>query len=81
MQTPSVNSSGIGVDRGLVSILRPEQTVCTWYVRALDAGQVLSTAISIPYMEKGTCSGHASSAQATHLGNEVLAFQSYMVGI
>ncbi|XP_008640702.1 PREDICTED: transmembrane 7 superfamily member 3 [Corvus brachyrhynchos] len=56
-KTPLVNSSGTGVDKGLVSILRPEQTVCTWYLRALDAGQVLSTAISIPYMEKDPIPG------------------------
>lgn len=48
-----MNSSGTGEDKGLVSILRPQQSVCTWYLRALDASQVLSTAISIPYMEKG----------------------------
>ncbi|KAM7056952.1 transmembrane 7 superfamily member 3 isoform 2-T2 [Acridotheres tristis] len=56
-KTPSENSSGVGVDKGLVSILRPEQTVCTWYLRALRAGQVLSTAISIPYMEKDPIPG------------------------
>ncbi|NWU28267.1 TM7S3 protein, partial [Dyaphorophyia castanea] len=56
-KTPLVNSSGTGVDKGLVSILRPEQTVCTWYLRALGAGQVLSTAISIPYMEKDPIPG------------------------
>ncbi|KAL9854665.1 transmembrane 7 superfamily member 3 isoform 2-T2 [Geothlypis trichas] len=56
-KTPSANSSGVGVDRGLVSVLRPEQTVCTWYLRALAAGQVLSTAISIPYMERDPIPG------------------------
>ncbi|NXP32112.1 TM7S3 protein, partial [Leiothrix lutea] len=56
-KTPSVNSSGVGVDRGLVSVLRPQQTVCTWYIRALDAAQVLSTAISIPYTEKDPIPG------------------------
>uniref|UniRef100_A0A8C5UGK4 Transmembrane 7 superfamily member 3 n=1 Tax=Malurus cyaneus samueli TaxID=2593467 RepID=A0A8C5UGK4_9PASS len=55
--TPLVNGSGIGADRGLVSILRPEQTICTWYLHSLDAGQVLSTAISIPYMEKDPIPG------------------------
>ncbi|NXS61458.1 TM7S3 protein, partial [Brachypteracias leptosomus] len=54
---PSMNSSGTGVDKGLVSILRPQQTICTWYLRSLDAGQVLSTAISIPYMEKDPIPG------------------------
>ncbi|NXG04009.1 TM7S3 protein, partial [Sakesphorus luctuosus] len=56
-KTPSENSSGTGMDRGLVSLLRPQQTVCTWYLRALDAGQVLSTAISIPYMERDPIPG------------------------
>ncbi|XP_074682566.1 transmembrane 7 superfamily member 3 isoform X5 [Strix aluco] len=55
LQNPSVNSSGTGVDKGLVSILRPQQSVCTWYLRSLVASQVLSTAISIPYMEKVFC--------------------------
>ncbi|NXY87415.1 TM7S3 protein, partial [Alcedo cyanopectus] len=53
----SMNSSGTGVDKGLVSILRPQQTVCTWYLWSLEAGQVLSTAISIPYMEKDPIPG------------------------
>ncbi|XP_030336971.1 transmembrane 7 superfamily member 3 [Strigops habroptila] len=56
-KNPSVNSSGTGVDKGLVSILRPQQTVCTWYLQSLDASQVLSTAISIPYMEKDPIPG------------------------
>ncbi|OXB56562.1 hypothetical protein ASZ78_015158, partial [Callipepla squamata] len=54
---PSTNSSGTGVDRGLISILRPQQTVCTWYLRSLDANQVLSTAISIPYTDKDPIPG------------------------
>ncbi|XP_009699840.1 PREDICTED: transmembrane 7 superfamily member 3-like, partial [Cariama cristata] len=56
-KNPSVNSSGTGVDKGLVSILRPQQSVCTWYLRSLDARQVLSTALSIPYMEKDPIPG------------------------
>ncbi|XP_061864645.1 transmembrane 7 superfamily member 3 isoform X3 [Colius striatus] len=56
-KNPSVNSSGTGVDKGLVSILRPQQTICTWYLQSLDASQVLSTAISIPYMEKDPIPG------------------------
>ncbi|NXU59022.1 TM7S3 protein, partial [Turnix velox] len=53
----SINSSGSGVDKGLVSILRPQQTVCTWYLQSLNASQVLSTAISIPYTEKDPIPG------------------------
>ncbi|NXC30244.1 TM7S3 protein, partial [Campylorhamphus procurvoides] len=56
-KAPSVNSSGSGVDRGLVSLLRPQQTVCTWYLRAGGAGQVLSTALSIPYMDRDPIPG------------------------
>ncbi|NWW76256.1 TM7S3 protein, partial [Climacteris rufus] len=56
-KTPSVNSSGVGADRGLVSPLRPQQTVCTWYLRSRAAGPVLSTAISIPYMERDPVPG------------------------
>ncbi|XP_053109160.1 transmembrane 7 superfamily member 3 [Hemicordylus capensis] len=53
----SANNSGTGVDKGLVSILRPEQTVCTWYLQAVDANQVLSTAVSLPYTEKDPIPG------------------------
>ncbi|NXA36738.1 TM7S3 protein, partial [Eudromia elegans] len=56
-KNPSANASGTGVDKGLVSILRPQQSVCTWYLRSLDASHVLSTAISIPYMEKDPIPG------------------------
>ncbi|KGL80911.1 Transmembrane 7 superfamily member 3, partial [Tinamus guttatus] len=56
-KNPSVNTSGTGEDKGLVSILRPQQSVCTWYLRSLNANHVLSTAISIPYMEKDPIPG------------------------
>ncbi|NWJ04303.1 TM7S3 protein, partial [Crypturellus undulatus] len=56
-KNPSANTSGTGVDKGLISILRPQQSVCTWYLRSLDANHVLSTAISIPYMEKDPIPG------------------------
>uniref|UniRef100_A0A8C8VR59 Transmembrane 7 superfamily member 3 n=1 Tax=Pelusios castaneus TaxID=367368 RepID=A0A8C8VR59_9SAUR len=53
----SSNSSGTGVDRGLVSILRPQQSVCTWYLQSLDANQVLGTAVSFPYAERDPIPG------------------------
>uniref|UniRef100_A0A670XXH9 Transmembrane 7 superfamily member 3 n=1 Tax=Pseudonaja textilis TaxID=8673 RepID=A0A670XXH9_PSETE len=56
-QEPSPSNSGTGVDRGLVSVLRTEQTVCTWYLRAIDANQVLSTAVSLSYTEKDPIPG------------------------
>ncbi|XP_060114113.1 transmembrane 7 superfamily member 3 [Heteronotia binoei] len=54
---PSVNGSGTGVDQGLVSLLRPQQTVCTWYLLAVAAHQVLSTAVSLSYTEKDPIPG------------------------
>lgn len=54
---PLANSSGTGVDTGLVSVLRTQQTVCTWYLQAVDADQVLSTAVSFAYMEKDPVPG------------------------
>ncbi|XP_026523649.1 transmembrane 7 superfamily member 3 isoform X1 [Notechis scutatus] len=56
-QEPSPSNSGTGVDRGLVSVLRTEQTVCTWYLRAVGANQVLSTAVSLSYTEKDPIPG------------------------
>uniref|UniRef100_A0A8D0C1D0 Transmembrane 7 superfamily member 3 n=1 Tax=Salvator merianae TaxID=96440 RepID=A0A8D0C1D0_SALMN len=54
---PSINSSETGIDKGLVSVLRPEQSVCTWYLRAVDANLVLSTAVSLSYGEKDPIPG------------------------
>ncbi|KAM9173231.1 transmembrane 7 superfamily member 3 [Pangshura tecta] len=53
----SANSSGTGVDKGLVSILRPQQSVCTWYLQSPDASQVLSTAVSFAYSERDPIPG------------------------
>uniref|UniRef100_J3S1C1 Transmembrane 7 superfamily member 3-like n=1 Tax=Crotalus adamanteus TaxID=8729 RepID=J3S1C1_CROAD len=54
---PSPSNSGTGIDKGLISVLRPEQTVCTWYLRAVGSNQVLSTAVSLPYTEKDPIPG------------------------
>ncbi|KAF7246672.1 Transmembrane 7 superfamily member 3, partial [Varanus komodoensis] len=54
---PSTNNSGTGVDKGLVYILRPEQTVCTWYLQAVDANQVFSTAVSFSQTERDPIPG------------------------
>ncbi|XP_028602870.2 transmembrane 7 superfamily member 3 [Podarcis muralis] len=54
---PSSNNSGAGTDKGLVSILRPLQTVCTWYLQAVGADQVLSTAVSFSYAERDPIPG------------------------
>uniref|UniRef100_A0A8D0HK11 Transmembrane 7 superfamily member 3 n=1 Tax=Sphenodon punctatus TaxID=8508 RepID=A0A8D0HK11_SPHPU len=54
---PSANDSGTGADKGLISILRPLQNVCTWYLQVLDSEQVLSTAVSLPYTERDPIPG------------------------
>ncbi|XP_062990324.1 transmembrane 7 superfamily member 3 [Elgaria multicarinata webbii] len=54
---PSINNSGTGVDKGLVYILRPQQTVCTWYLQAVDTDRVLSTAVSFSYAERDPIPG------------------------
>ncbi|KAH0616450.1 hypothetical protein JD844_027553 [Phrynosoma platyrhinos] len=54
---PSIDNSGIGVDKGLVSILRPQQTVCTWYLQAVDTSPVLSTAVPYSYTERDPIPG------------------------
>ncbi|XP_070611178.1 transmembrane 7 superfamily member 3 isoform X1 [Erythrolamprus reginae] len=54
---PTPSNSGTGIDRGLVLVLRPEQRVCTWYLRAAGSNQVQSTAVSLPYTEKDPIPG------------------------
>ncbi|XP_061438196.1 transmembrane 7 superfamily member 3 [Rhineura floridana] len=54
---PSTNNSGTGEDKGLVSILQPQQTVCTWYLQAVDTNHLLSTAVSFPYAERDPIPG------------------------
>ncbi|XP_042325983.1 transmembrane 7 superfamily member 3 [Sceloporus undulatus] len=54
---PSINNSGTGVDKGLVSILQPQQTVCTWYLKAVDTSPVLSTAVPYSYTERDPIPG------------------------
>ncbi|XP_033017930.1 transmembrane 7 superfamily member 3 [Lacerta agilis] len=54
---PSSNNSEAGADKGLVSILRPQQTVCTWYLQAVGADQVLSTAVTFSYAERDPIPG------------------------
>ncbi|KYO26344.1 transmembrane 7 superfamily member 3 isoform X1 [Alligator mississippiensis] len=54
---PSTNNSATGADRGLISILHPQQSVCTWYLQSLEANQVFSTAVSIPYTARDPIPG------------------------
>uniref|UniRef100_A0A9L0JYL9 Transmembrane 7 superfamily member 3 n=1 Tax=Equus asinus TaxID=9793 RepID=A0A9L0JYL9_EQUAS len=48
-KTPLPNTSGTGTDKGLVFILRPEQSMCTWYLETLDAEPVQNVAIPLSY--------------------------------
>lgn len=53
MQTLLPGTSETGNDRGLVFILRPEQTMCTWYLETKDAKPVQNVAIPLSYSERG----------------------------
>lgn len=53
MQSLLPSTSGTGNDRGLVFILRPEQTVCTWYLETKDTKPVQSVAVTLSYSERG----------------------------
>ncbi|XP_051011562.1 transmembrane 7 superfamily member 3 [Acomys russatus] len=50
-------ASGTGNDRGLVSILRPGQTTCTWYLETKDTKPVQSVAIPLSYSERDPIPG------------------------
>lgn len=51
------STSGTGNDRGLVFILRPEQTVCTWYLETEDTKPVQSVAVTLSYSERDPIPG------------------------
>ncbi|XP_036038260.1 transmembrane 7 superfamily member 3 [Onychomys torridus] len=50
-------TSGTGNDRGLVFILRPEQTMCTLYLETKDAKPVQNVAIPLSYSERDPVPG------------------------
>ncbi|XP_044534650.1 transmembrane 7 superfamily member 3 [Gracilinanus agilis] len=50
-------ASGTGVDKGLVSILRPEQSICTWYLGTSEADNIWSVAVPLSYSEKDPIPG------------------------
>ena len=50
------NASGTGTDKGLVFILRPEQSMCTWHLETLDSKPVQNVAIPLSYSERGNLS-------------------------
>uniref|UniRef100_A0A8C6H796 Transmembrane 7 superfamily member 3 n=1 Tax=Mus spicilegus TaxID=10103 RepID=A0A8C6H796_MUSSI len=51
------STSGTGNDRGLVFILRPEQTVCTWYLETEDTKPVQNVALTLSYSERDPIPG------------------------
>lgn len=56
LQTLLPSTSGTGTDKGLVFILRPEQSMCSWYLETLDAEPVQNVAIPLSYSERGNLS-------------------------
>uniref|UniRef100_A0A2K6GR33 TM7S3/TM198-like domain-containing protein n=1 Tax=Propithecus coquereli TaxID=379532 RepID=A0A2K6GR33_PROCO len=51
------NASETGTNRGLVSILRPEQSMCTWYLETLDAEPVHNVTVPLSYSERDPIPG------------------------
>lgn len=56
-KVPERNDSEISSDAGLLSVLRPEQTVCTWYAETASPDPVLASALSISYNERDPIPG------------------------
>ncbi|XP_006867023.1 PREDICTED: transmembrane 7 superfamily member 3 [Chrysochloris asiatica] len=48
---------GTGTDKGLVFILRPEQSMCIWHLAAADSEPVQSMAIPLSYSERDPVPG------------------------
>ncbi|KAJ8786056.1 hypothetical protein J1605_006636 [Eschrichtius robustus] len=51
------NASGTGTDKGLVFILRPEQSICTWHLETSDPEPVQNMAIPLSYSESDPIPG------------------------
>uniref|UniRef100_G1QBV5 Transmembrane 7 superfamily member 3 n=1 Tax=Myotis lucifugus TaxID=59463 RepID=G1QBV5_MYOLU len=51
------STSGTGTDKGLVFILRPEQSMCFWYLETSDAEPVQNMAIPLSYSERDPIPG------------------------
>ncbi|KAM6216306.1 transmembrane 7 superfamily member 3 [Rhynchocyon petersi] len=57
LQTLLPNTSGTGTDKGLVFILRPEQSMCSWHLETADTEPVQNIAIPLSYSEKDPVPG------------------------
>ncbi|XP_075066610.1 transmembrane 7 superfamily member 3 [Mixophyes fleayi] len=53
----STNDSETGSDAGLLTVLRPGQTQCTWYLATSYPDPLLTTAVTIPYTERDPVPG------------------------
>ncbi|OCT86040.1 hypothetical protein XELAEV_18019734mg [Xenopus laevis] len=54
---PTVNDSETGSDAGLLNVLRPVQTICTWYLASTHLNQLMATVVTVPYGEKDPVPG------------------------
>ncbi|KAG9462654.1 hypothetical protein GDO78_013638 [Eleutherodactylus coqui] len=54
---PNINDSETGNDAGLITMLRTNQTVCTWYLQTSYPDTLLASAITIPYTERNPIPG------------------------
>ncbi|XP_075711884.1 transmembrane 7 superfamily member 3 isoform X2 [Rhinoderma darwinii] len=54
---PNINDSETGSDAGLLTVLRTNQTLCTWYLETLYPDPLLASAVTIPYTERDPIPG------------------------
>lgn len=54
---PNATDASSGDDTGLLSVLRPEQTVCTWYLHSDDVNHLLAMTVTIPYTQNDPVPG------------------------
>ncbi|XP_063302763.1 transmembrane 7 superfamily member 3 [Pelobates fuscus] len=54
---PNRNNSDTGSDTGLLTVLHPEQTLCTWYLESGHPDKVLASVVNIPYTERDPVPG------------------------
>ncbi|XP_069822217.1 transmembrane 7 superfamily member 3 [Dendropsophus ebraccatus] len=54
---PNITDSETGSDAGLLTVLRTNQTVCTWYLETSSVDPLLASAVTIPYTDRDPIPG------------------------
>ncbi|CAJ0938446.1 unnamed protein product [Ranitomeya imitator] len=56
-KVPTINASETGSDAGLLSVLAPSQTSCSWYLDTSSPALLLASAITVSYSERDPIPG------------------------